>query len=91
MKPKSDPTQLLRTVRLRNSISDLKAAYRMGIHLDKYIVLEANPKMASSQELEALFRAIECTPEDVAVFQEILLNGAAHHHLDRSKDQKLFS
>ena len=68
---KSQLGKLLRGIRLKKNISELKAARRCQLEVDEYNRFENDPTTAPLNILKNIFNAIEMTEEDLLDFQTL--------------------
>ena len=65
--------KLLRSVRLRKNISELKAARRAGMSLEEYVQYEYSPEKVPLSRLNRIFNAIEMSQEEYVTFSELCM------------------
>ena len=62
--------KFIRSIRLKNGISDFKAAYRLDISVKKYLSLESHPEFADIELLNSLFTALGLTNDEVFEYEK---------------------
>jgi len=75
----TDLGRLIRAIRLKKNISEIKAAKRSDLGLNEYMRLEANPEQASGHILSRILIAIEISGEEYLDFNFLV------HKLFQSK------
>ena len=74
--------KLLRGIRLRKNISELKAARRAGMPIEEYNSIERQPEFAPGFKLHKVFEAVEVSPEEYTDFNSLAFQmfGAGELH-----------
>jgi hypothetical protein len=77
--------KLLRSIRLKKNISELKASRRAALPLEKYVLCERSPEKIEIKTLVNIFNAIEMTDEEFQDFSLIakrILKNSKNAHME---------
>ena len=62
--------KFIRSIRLKNGISDLKAAYRLDVSVKKYLTMESHPEEVDEELINKLFTALGFSSDEVFEYEK---------------------
>ena len=76
--------KFVRSIRLKNGISDIKAAFRLDISVKKYLQIESHPEKVDEVMLNKIFTVLSFSREEVLEYEKFKA-----FYLDNKKIKKI--